>query len=154
MMSQPIITRTQSAFRLVCRVEVNIRAGAPVIWGLLTDAGGFPRWNSTVSSIEGEIREGGRLRLRTPGTDRTFTPQVSGVVENERMTWTGGLAPMFQGVRTFLLKPAPQGATDFIMEERFSGLMLPMIKGSLPDFGPIFERYANDLKSEAERIGK
>ena len=37
------------------------------------------------------------------------------------------------------------------MEERFSGLMLPFVKGSMPDFGPVFERYANDLKVEAER---
>jgi hypothetical protein len=37
------------------------------------------------------------------------------------------------------------------MEERLSGLLLPLIKGSLPDFRPIFERYANDLKREAER---
>jgi hypothetical protein len=29
--------------------------------------------------------------------------------------------------------------------------MLPLIKGSLPDFGPVFARYANDLKYEAER---
>jgi hypothetical protein len=37
------------------------------------------------------------------------------------------------------------------MAEVFSGLMLPMIKGSLPDFGPPFEAYAADLKREAER---
>jgi hypothetical protein len=36
------------------------------------------------------------------------------------------------------------------MKERFSGLMLPLVKGSLPDFGPVFERHANDLKREAE----
>jgi hypothetical protein len=36
------------------------------------------------------------------------------------------------------------------MTERFSGLMLPMIKGSLPDFGPIFETYAMDLRRAAE----
>jgi hypothetical protein len=34
---------------------------------------------------------------------------------------------------------------------RGPGLMLPMIGGWLPDFGPIFERYAADLKVEAER---
>jgi hypothetical protein len=28
--------------------------------------------------------------------------------------------------------------------------MLPMIAGRLPDFGPIFERYAADLKTAAE----
>ncbi len=32
-----------------------------------------------------------------------------------------------------------------------SGLMLPLIKGSLPDFRPIFERYGSNLKREAER---
>ena len=36
------------------------------------------------------------------------------------------------------------------MEERFSGLVLPFVKGSMPDFRPVFERYANDLKHEAE----
>ena len=79
------------------------RANAERIWALLTDAKGFPRWNSTVTSIEGQIREGERLRVHVPGTDRTFTPTVSGVVPNGRMIWTGGFAPMFNGVRTFQL---------------------------------------------------
>lgn len=136
---------------MTCGVEVNIRASAAIIWSVLTDAQGFPRWNSTVSSIEGQIREGERLRLRVPGTNRTFTPTVSGVVPNERMTWTGGFAPIFKGVRTFTLRPRNDGSTDFAMEERFSGLLLPLIKGSMPDFGPVFERYASDLKREAER---
>lgn len=109
-----------------------------------------PRWNSTVSGIDGEIREGARLRLHVPGTDRTFTPTVSGVVAPERMTWTGGLAPVFKGVRTFALTPCSDGSTDFIMKERFSGLLLPLVKRSLPDFRPVFERFANDLKREAE----
>jgi len=36
------------------------------VWALLTDADGFPRWNSTVTQIEGEIREGGPLRVHVP----------------------------------------------------------------------------------------
>ena len=136
---------------MTCAVTVSIRAGAERIWRLLTDASYFPHWNSTITSIEGQIREGYELRLRVPGTRRTFTPTVSGVAPCKRMTWTGGFAPLFKGVRTFALAPGDDGSTDFAMEERFSGLMLPLVKGSLPDFGPIFERYANDLKNEAER---
>jgi hypothetical protein len=74
------------------------------------------------------------------------------VVENQRMTWTGGFAPLFKGVRTFELKRCGDGSTDFMMREHFSGLMLPMVKGSLPDFGPVFARYASDLKNAAENI--
>jgi hypothetical protein len=47
-------------------VAVNIRANAKHIWSLLTDAKGFPSWNSTVTRIEGQIREGEQLRLNKP----------------------------------------------------------------------------------------
>jgi hypothetical protein len=146
-----VVTQTHQAFSMVCGVEVHVRAYPEILWRLLTDAEGFPRWNSTVSGVEGQIREGERLRLHVPGTGRVFTPKVSAVVPNERMTWTGGFAPIFKGVRTFVLTPRSDGSTDFVMEERFSGLILPLVKGSMPDFGPVFERYANDLKREAEQ---
>jgi hypothetical protein len=150
-MSETKIIQTNSTFSMSCAVAVNIRATAEKVWRLLTDAEGFPRWNSTVTGIEGQIREGQKLRLHVPGTTRTFTPKVSGVVPNQRMTWSDGVAPMFKGVRTFQLTPRNDGTTDFAMEEHFSGLMLPLAKKAMPDFGPIFERYAADLKKEAER---
>ena len=150
-MDQARATQSRSLFATVCGVEVTIRASAQRVWSLLTGAEDFSRWNSTVTRIEGRIREGERLRVHVPGTDRTFTPKVSGVVPNERMTWTGGLAPIFKGVRIFKLARADDGSTIFTMQERFSGLLLPLIQHSLPDFQPIFERYANDLKREAER---
>ena len=150
MMQTARITQSRGAFSMTCRVALNIQAPAARIWSLLTDANGFPRWNSTVTRLEGRIREGERLRIHVPGTDRTFTPRVSGVVPDQRMTWTGGFSPVFKGVRTFELTPCNDSSTEFVMEERFSGLMLPFVKGSMPDFGPVFERYANDLRHEAE----
>jgi hypothetical protein len=57
---------------------------------------------------------------------------------------------MFKGVRTYTLVPKGDGTTDFHMIEVFTGLMLPMIAGSLPDFGPAFDTYAADLKRAAE----
>ena len=153
-MNGPTITQARGVFSLECGVKVNIRAKPERVWSLLTDAKDFARWNSTVSAVEGQIREGEHLILHVPGTDRTFTPKVSGVVACERMTWTGGFGPLFKGVRKFELKPRLDGSTDFAMEERFSGLLLPLVRKSLPDFRPIFERYANDLKGEAERTNR
>lgn len=150
-MTQPMITQQRGTFSLACRVNVNVRASAARIWALLTDAQAYPRWNSTVARIEGEIREGATLRVHAPGTDRTFTPRVSNMVDCERMTWTGGFMPVFKGVRTFELRSNGDNSVEFIMAERFSGLMLLLVKQSLPDFGPIFAQYARDLKREAER---
>jgi len=149
--TQPMITQQRGTFSLACRVNVNVRASAARIWALLTDAQAYPRWNSTVARIEGEIREGATLRVHAPGTDRTFTPRVSNMVDCERMTWTGGFMPVFKGVRTFELRSNGDNSVEFIMAERFSGLMLLLVKQSLPDFGPIFAQYARDLKREAER---
>ena len=149
---EPRITQQHSTFSMTCRVEANVTASAETIWDLLTDAGGFPRWNSTVTGIDGQIRDGEKIRVHAPGTDRTFTPRISDFVADAHMTWTGGSAPMFKGVRRFSLRRRPDGSTDFTMEERFSGLMLPLAKRSMPDFGPVFKQYADDLRREAERI--
>lgn len=145
-------TKVTSTFRMECAVQCSIAAPAHVIWKLLTDAKDFPRWNSTVSSIDGEIAKGNKLALRVPISDRTFSPKVTELEPDRRMVWSDGMAPMFKGERTFTLTPHADGKScDFSMVEVFSGVMLPMIKGSLPDFGPTFEKYAEDLKAEAER---
>jgi len=136
---------------MVCRVEVEIRAAVGKVWSLLTDAEAFPRWNSTVTRIEGQIREGARLRIHVPGTTRTFTPTVSDFVPDAHMTWGDGVAPLFKGVRTFQLRPTGVGTTLFYMEERFAGVIFALVKGAMPDFAPIFKQYASDLKQAAER---
>lgn len=152
MTDTPRATTTASTFRQDCSVNVTIRATPERIWALLTDAGSFPTWNSTVSSIEGRIAEGQTLRIKVPAAgDRVFTPRVSGVEASRRMTWSDGTAPLFKGVRTFELTPNADGTTEFVMREEFAGLMLPMIRRSLPDFAPVFDAYARDLKQTAER---
>jgi hypothetical protein len=148
---QATATKTSSTFRMACAIKVIIHAPSARIWALLTDAAGFPRWNSTVASIEGEIAEGKILKLKVPGAgERVFKPKVSNVERERSMIWRDGMAPMFKGVRIFTLTPNSDDTTEFSMQEEFSGLMLPLIRGSLPDFAPIFETYAEDLKRAAE----
>ena len=143
---------TKSLFRLEYSVSGVIRSAPERIWGLLTNAADFPRWNSTVTRIEGRIAAGEKIALKAKiAADRVFNLRVTEVVPNRSMVWRDGAAPMFTGVRTFTLAPAADGATTFAMAEVYSGLMLPMISGSLPDFRQTFEQYFADLKNEAER---
>ncbi len=142
--------KSKTAFKMEVSVGVTIAAKPEKIWALLTDAAGFPKWNSTVTSIEGQIAEGQKIKVRVPVSTRVFPLKVGAVEPNRKMEWSDGFAPMFRGVRTFTLTPRADGTTDFAMAEVFSGLMLPMIAGSLPDFVPVFEQYAKDLKKAAE----
>lgn len=155
---QPTITpdgraqTTRQTFSLQYAIAIQIKASADKLWTLLTSAGDFPRWNSTVTSIEGTIALGQKIKLRVPiAPGRTFQLKVSELEPGKRMVWRDGMAPMFQGVRTYTLTPRPDGTTEFAMTEVLSGLMLPMIKSSLPDFAPAFEQYVKDLKREAEK---
>jgi hypothetical protein len=144
--------KTSSAFRMECGVAINIQAPPKAIWDLLTNSADYPRWNTTVKSLEGKMAVGEKLKLCvTAAPDRTFSPTVSELTPEKHMVWTDGMAAMFKGVRTYTLEPRPDGSTNFSMVEVFSGAMLPMIKSSLPDFGPPFEQYAADLKREGER---
>jgi len=144
-------TTTSATFRMDCSIAVTIQAAPERVWALLTDAAAFPRWNSTVTRVEGEIAEGQRLKLTVPSAPgRVFKPKVSTLEPLRKMIWSDGMAPMFRGIRTFTLTPGRGGTTEFAMKEEFSGLMLPLIKGSLPDFAPVFEAYAEDLRRAAE----
>jgi hypothetical protein len=137
-------------------VSVDIDAPPERIWTLLTGTEDMVRWNSTLKSIEGSISLGGRVKMQVPeAPGRTFKIKVTRFVPNKEMVWRDGNPVMFLGVRTYLLSPTAKVATTrFQMTEEFSGVLLPMIAEKLPDFGPIFERYAADLKVEAERHGR
>ncbi len=148
---QPEASSTRTTFRMRTAVSVDIAAPPATVWALLTSVARQREWNSTLTSITGEIQLGATVELQavaSPG--RTFKVKVDELVENARMVWSDGFAPMFRGVRTYQLTPVGSGHTRFEMDEVFAGLMLPMIAGSLPKFDPIFETYAAELKRAAE----
>ena len=146
-----VATVTKTTFRQECTVSAVIAATPQKIWRLLTDIDDMVRWNSTLTSMDGTAELGGTVRMRVPeAPDRVFAVRVSKYIQDREMVWTQGNRVMFLGVRTYRLTPGSNDTTTFQMTEVFSGLMLPIAAGRLPDFKPIFERYAADLKREAE----
>lgn len=142
--------KTKSAFRMEYSIGINIQAAADKVWAIMTNAADFPRWNSTVKSMEGKIALGQTIKLvAVISPTRTFNLNIIEFVPEKRMVWSDGNA-MFKGVRAYGFAARPDGGTDFTMAEVYTGLMLPMIAGSLPDFGPVFEQYLKDLKKAAE----
>jgi uncharacterized protein YndB with AHSA1/START domain len=144
-------TRERTAFARTVQVTIEIAAPPDAVWDRLTDAAAFATWNSTVDDIEGPIEPGRRLAIRVPAAPgRTFRPTVTEFEPPERMTWREGSLPMFRGIRTFTVAPWGDGGSRFTMRERLSGAMVPLIARTLPDFVPVFDRYAQDLRSACE----
>ncbi len=147
---QGIAEESVSTFRRVVKVSTVVDAPPERVWALLTDAPAMARWNSTVTSVEGRIAAGQRVQIKVPVSDRVFKVMVDTCEPPRRLVWSDGNV-VFRGVRAYTLKPQAGGRTHFEMEEVFTGFLLPLIARSLPDFKPIFEQYAADLKKEAER---
>jgi hypothetical protein len=142
---------TRSTFRLASAVTISIEAAPSSIWKLLTDLDAQARWNSTVTSIQGKVALGRRVKFKIPQAPRqTFNPKVTAYDEARCMVWRLNRWPLLVSERIYRLTPRPDGATDFLLSEAFHGLMLPLIARSLPDFGDMFERTAADLKAAAE----
>ena len=146
-----VATTSNWAFRRECAVTAEIASTPERIWQLLTDADDMIRWNSTLTGIAGTIGPGGTVKMEVPeAAGQVFEIRVTSFTPPREMVWMQGNPIFFRGVRTYRLTPLSASTTRFEMIEVFSGLALPMAASRLPDFKPIFERYATDLKSEAE----
>ncbi|MEM7380831.1 MAG: SRPBCC domain-containing protein [Bacteroidota bacterium] len=129
-------------------VSIDIQADRSIIWALLTNGGDFSRWNSTVISLEGIIREGEKIRLKsTLDPKRVFKLKVKEFKPDSMMVWGGGM-----GRRVYLLKTTRAGTTNFSMSEKIGGPMFPLFSGMIPSFDASFEQFARDLKKESEII--
>jgi len=133
-------------------VSETIAAAPERIWALLTDAGSYPDWNSTIISMEGEIAPGNRIKLvSTVNPKRAFKLNVVEMDEPRRMVWSDGMPlGLFSGVRTYTLAARPDGQTEFEMVEIYSGLLEPLISRSIPDMTDSFAEFAASLKNAAE----
>jgi uncharacterized protein YndB with AHSA1/START domain len=140
-------TTVKTTFSRTTSIHIDIQADAAIVWALLTNAADYPRWNSTVIGIEGDITEGGRIRLTsTLAPKRVFKLRVKEFLVARRLVWGDG-----QGNRVYTLSPKGKGVT-FTMEETIGGLMFPLYAKYIPSFDSSFEQFAHDLKKEAEAI--
>lgn len=140
-------TTVRKTFSRETTVSTPIHADASIVWALLTNAADFPRWNSTVVSIEGNIQLGEKIRLKSKLDEkRTFKLKVKELEPEKRMVWGDG-----KGSRVYTISKTASGVT-FTMSEKIGGLMFPMYAKYIPPFDASFDQFAADLKKEAETI--
>jgi hypothetical protein len=129
-----------------------IEANPTEIWSILTDAPNLSNWDSGVERVEGRIAPGETIKVFSkvsPG--RAFPVKVTDFSPPRTMRWSSGMPlGLFKGERTFTLAQQGSRTTRFTMREEYTGLMLPLIWGSIPDLGPSFQQFARGLKTRAE----
>ena len=141
-------TTIKKAFSRETSVSTTIHAEPAIVWALLTHASDYARWNSTITSLKGEIREGGTIELKsTLDEKRTFKLQVKEFVPEQRLVWGDA-----QGRRVYTLAKGAGDGVFYSMTERIGGPLFPLFSKYIPPFDESFEKFAADLKKEAETI--
>lgn len=138
------------------RTEIEINATAERVWAVLTDFRRHAEWNPFVRRIEGELREGGRLVVSVQpqgGRGMTFRPTVLKAAPNRELRWLGRLLMpgVFDGEHYFQIEEAEGGKCRLVHGERFSGVLVKMMRGSLEGGTRAgFEAMNRALKARAE----
>lgn len=138
-------TTTKKIFSQTTAIETIIQADTATIWKLLTTTSDMTRWNSTLVSLEGELKAGGTFRLiSTLAPNRTFKLKVKEWIPHQKLVWGDAM-----GKRTYLLTPEGRG-TRVLMTETIGGPLFPLFAKHIPSLDASFEQFMADLKQEAE----
>lgn len=138
---------------LIYRATTTIQAPADRIWQILTTASDYPLWDPSAIKIEGTIAAGQKITAYTKlSPDRAFPVTITHFEPPAKMVWQGGMPlGLFKGERTFTLSPNQNGTIQFTVQEQFSGLLLPLMRRTIPDMTQTFEQFAAGLKAWAEK---
>ena len=138
----------KTTFSRETSVSIEINSDPAIIWALLTKASDYQRWNSTITSLEGSILLGEKIKLKSIlDAKRTFKLKVKEFEPEKRLVWGDS-----QGNRIYTISKKTTGTIIFSMTEKIGGLMFPMYAKYIPPFDKTFDQFAADLKKEAETI--
>lgn len=141
------------------RTEIEIDATPNRVWDVLTNFAAYPAWNPFIPSLDGSAEVGARLdaRLQPPGgMGMRFRPTVLAAVPARELRWLGHLlvSGLFDGEHRFQIEPLGPDRVRFVQEERFTGLLAPLVlrfieRGTRQGF----EAMNRALKLRAEQPG-
>lgn len=135
--------------------SIDIKASPKQVWEILTDFDRYAEWNPFVKKIEGKIAVGKRFYAEIG--DMKFKPVVVAFEEEKVFEWLGHvLIPriVFDGQHKFELVDNQDGTTRLNQSEKFSGILVPLMKKMLINkTKPGFESLNQALKERAEALG-
>ena len=138
-------------------IETTVEIDAPpaAVWRVLTDFESYGDWNPFIRSIAGNVREGERLtvRLEPPGgKGMTITPTVLAAKPDRELRWKGRLVipGLFDGEHAFRIEPLDDQRSRFVHGERFTGILVGFVKGTLGKTEAGFEQMNAALKRRVE----
>jgi hypothetical protein len=134
---------------------IHIDASPEDVWSVMTDTAAFPAWNPFIRKLDGELRVGARLSVtvQPPGRrSSSFRPTVLAADPPCALRWLGRvLIPgLFDGEHSLLIEATTGGGSRFTQAERFSGILVRLVGGTLDSTEVGFQQMNEALKARVE----
>jgi hypothetical protein len=112
-------------------VETPIPAPAHMVWDVLTDFPRYAEWNPFITSIEGDLQLGAKLRatFELPGRKpQVFTPTITVLDPGHQLGWLGRLwIPRLVDAEHSLEIVKSDSGPVFVQRETFQGALVPLL---------------------------
>jgi hypothetical protein len=118
------------------QTEIGIAATPERLWSILAEFAAHSSWNPFIRSIEGVAQKDTRLtvQIQPAGAKAmTFRPTILVATPNVELRWLGHFLfrGVFDGEHYFLIAPSTSGRVRFVQGEKFSGLLVGLMKTRL-----------------------
>ena len=150
----PVHVRYRQGRVFACEVSACTEIAAPIdaVWKVLTDFDQYSEWNPFTPKVETDFEIGSPVTLYVdmPGKSRMVRTEWVNLVEPEQTICWGmhmGASIVFCANRWQTLRTLDNGDTEYVTEDRMSGLLAPLVMrlyGKPMQIG--FQSVADSLK--------
>lgn len=135
--------------------SIEINAPSNVVWEVLTDTKKYSEWNPFFIKAEGNFVLGETVEMSIQTEDKSvmkFSPKIMACSQNKYLQWRGRLLMpgIFDGRHTFTIDSISSNKVEFIQDEKFQGILVPIVNKK--PFGKGWEKMNVALKIRAEAI--
>ena len=140
-------------FSYEINTSIDIEAEADAIWQVLTEFSAYEDWNPMLRNVRNELPTGAPVLievLREDARSLTLSARITTLSEASELVWRGGSAGVVSGEHFFRLEPLAEGRCRLHHGERFAGVILPLLKGTLKNAAELYRAMNEALKRRVE----
>lgn len=134
--------------------EKLINARPSTVWDILTDTSNVAVWESGITAIDGDMRNGGTIRVRTNGNERGGLRMRVQQLPGEVMRWRAAL-PLGLLHRTFIVILSTEARlTHLRIRHELGGPLSPFAGKTLPATPVVLQTFVEAVGKRAELLDR
>jgi len=130
--------------------EIDIQAPPEKVWSIIIDTENYDNWNPVMRLIEGEVKEGNKVKYRFTQDEENISEipsRVKKIIPNELLNQAGGIPFILSFNHKYQLRKSSQG-TKLTIHEDYKGIGVNFWNPEKVQLA--YQKLNNAIKKKAE----